>query len=411
MNRRCITRWLIPGVVAITMFQVARLVLPCKPRCTFWLWNEATWPSIVPDAPLLSPDGSRLATIFEGDGLDSVAVHIHVWECANGRLVADLWHENATFDNVAFSPDGRKLAAVGSTGVCVVWDVASGMTLSHAKLEGAPDDLWTPCVVFGPDGEPLVADPELTEANLTIWNGATGQRLATQEPKGSIVFKDGSIVGMRSSRRHNLAFYDVAARRRTATIPTDDLWEQDSHWWPCVDHAPRSGILARTRPDQQCLIVLDTTSHQARTIPVSDRIPDLATLRLSPDGRLVALGSCFRPTEAEPFVPQAVMNWLFPDDGDNFRYGNPYEVVLYDTRNGRATTRLPGYWALFSPDGRRLVVFSEEWCAERENSGSQARVYDLPLRGPMTASVLFALGCGGAALFVTRRLKSGDRAA
>src|SRR5262249_9383483 len=154
---------------------------------------------------------------------------------------------NDIFDNVAFSPDGRRLAAIGySTGVCVVWDVASEMTLSHAKLDGAPDDLWTPCVVFGPGGQPLVVDPDPCQTNLTAWDGATGRRLVTQEPRGSIVFKDGSVVGIRSSRTHDLRFYDVAAGRRTATIPAEGLREQDLQCWRSVDHAPAAGILAWT---------------------------------------------------------------------------------------------------------------------------------------------------------------------
>jgi WD40 repeat protein len=412
MNRNRITRWLIVAVVAITAFESARLVLPCQPRCRFRLRNEAVDPLCEADAPLLSPDGNLFASIFLDDGPGTVARRIHVWDCADGRLVRDFPFEDGTPDSMAFSPDGRRLAAISSTGVCLVWDLTTGTTLSHAELDCPQDFLCQPRVVFGPDDEPRVVDLDPYETSLIVWNGATGRKLTTQlleesiemqERKGrpTMIFKDGTIVGLWSWDSRTLHIYDVAAERRVAAIAAAEVWQAGPDERRNVDCAAVAGILVTYDPEGPGLAVLNTVSGQTHAVEF-DGVYSNTTIRLSPDGRVVAIGPCL--ARLESFVPPLVGDWLPASVATKISDGHTWDIVLFDLSDGNEKARLPGQWALFAPGRSRLLVFSEESGAERENSGWQARVYDLPLRGPLIASLLIALVCGGVALLATRRL-------
>ena len=106
-----------------------------------------------------SPDGTRLATSGTNSG-------VRVWDAASGqRLLARSWIGRA----VAFSPDGTRLA-VGGSGAAGVWDAASGQRL----LELGRNELTVvDAVVFSPDGTRLAVGGY----GAGVWDATSGQRL------------------------------------------------------------------------------------------------------------------------------------------------------------------------------------------------------------------------------------------
>ena len=94
-----------------------------------------------------------------------------------------------------FSPDGRRLAVVAADGTIVTWDAETGKAL--ATLEGtAPPPLVpgqpvlvTPSglanVAFSPDGKVIAATQRIC---VTIWDAGTGKRLRVlRQPRGDVV--------------------------------------------------------------------------------------------------------------------------------------------------------------------------------------------------------------------------------
>jgi WD40 repeat protein len=115
------------------------------------------------DDTVFSPDGRLAATLGNKAGLN-----IRIWDLATGRpavtVAAPRDHRSAEF-----SPDGTRLATGGDDGVAV-WDVASGRQLVRFG-SGVIDD-----VAFSPDGRRIVSG-HMNNA-VTVWDAATGQQLA-----------------------------------------------------------------------------------------------------------------------------------------------------------------------------------------------------------------------------------------
>ena len=95
----------------------------------------------------LSPDGMTLAT-----GSDDGTVKL--WEVGSGRLRMSLEKQPGGISCLAFSPDGKLLAAAirdGSAQVCI-WEAATGRS---RRVISVPNNLWS--VAFSPDGKTVAA--------------------------------------------------------------------------------------------------------------------------------------------------------------------------------------------------------------------------------------------------------------
>src|SRR5262249_32660935 len=76
---------------------------------------------------------------------------------------------------LAFSPDGKRLIAVGSRGAVCVWDVASRQVLTAFKIAGVPT------AQLSPDGKHLVANDGVR--GVVFWDTDTGRQVrAVREP-------------------------------------------------------------------------------------------------------------------------------------------------------------------------------------------------------------------------------------
>src|SRR5262249_6560108 len=135
------------------------------------------------------------------------------WDVATGTRRAppfDAGNGAMRASHAVFSPDGKKLAAVGP-GTALIWDVATG-TRRELPLETREQILTA--VVFRPDGEILAAGGnDRDEAGrprgvVSRWNAVTGERLdatavglgavssIAYSPDGRIIVAGGSMANV-----------------------------------------------------------------------------------------------------------------------------------------------------------------------------------------------------------------------
>jgi WD40 repeat protein len=120
----------------------------------------------------ISPDGQRLATI----AYDRTA---QLWDLTSGAAVYTLTDVYTSqlivgghWIDIAFSPDGAKLATAGGTSV-KVWDTATGDELVSLPLPPQP---LAYTVAFSPGGNHLAVGMQFGRGS-GVWDVATGEKL------------------------------------------------------------------------------------------------------------------------------------------------------------------------------------------------------------------------------------------
>lgn len=132
-----------------------------------------SWPAPCPadvKAIAISPDGQRLAWI-DPQGA------VRVWRTAG----ADVLSLPAITDagQLAFTPDGRRLACAAASGSLIeVWDAVGGRPLT--TLRGHRGGVAALC--FTPDGERLAA---VGQVGVTLWDAVTGEEIIELDAPGA----------------------------------------------------------------------------------------------------------------------------------------------------------------------------------------------------------------------------------
>jgi hypothetical protein len=176
----------------------------------------------------LSPDGRKLATVDTHGLLD-------LWDARTGRRLAGplqgasdtyQWFAGVT----AFSPDSRHVATGGRAdiGGMKLWDVASRRVSSRLPLAPSEGDLTD--AAFSPDGHLLVA--ATATGALAFWNPRTGapigrvlhphrpHSIPNEQVRGvSLAFANGGATLFTSAQGDKTIAWDVAHRRPIREFP------------------------------------------------------------------------------------------------------------------------------------------------------------------------------------------------
>ena len=273
-----------------------------------------------------SPDGKRLAT---------ASSTCKVWDADNWREVRNLTTPFESFQAVTWSRDGKKLAAGNDAGV-ILWN-ADTYDVLHT--------LYTPgkgLIAFTPDGTALLTaphyDPDEAAFSLTRSDVATGTVQAT---------------------------FPLTIRGGLTASST----------LLCPDG--RTVFASQAVPPKSDVHVYDATTGQERS--PSRGLGSVRSVAVSPDGRTLASGgddhtvrlwALARWRSGEPLPPVRTMEGhadqvstvVFSPDGQLLASGASDGLLfLWDTASGRKVHAPSGHsldnsCAAFSPDGRTVAA-------------------------------------------------------
>ena len=169
------------------------------------------------DSVAFSPDGKTVAA-------GGSTGRTYLWEVGTKRLTSVTDPGSEGVNSVAFSPDGKTLAAGDYNGSTYLWDIATAklvLTITDPGSKGVKP------VAFSPDGTILATGD--FNGRTYLWNAGTGQLTATLiDPDGkhvnSVAFSPNGNTVAAGDYNGNTYLWDVASRRlaRTITDPSSE---------------------------------------------------------------------------------------------------------------------------------------------------------------------------------------------
>ncbi|MBM4091813.1 MAG: TIGR03067 domain-containing protein, partial [Planctomycetes bacterium] len=240
------------------------------------LWNQTS--STVGDLAF-SPDGRFLAI---GIG-DPYRCGVHIVEAASGRRLRTFERDQPTYA-VAFSPDGNTLAWTGTGKAITLWDLTKGDQASPFSSAGVSKTLQPPSskvfdLAFSPDGKTLAAGGE--KGRLTLWNVDDGTLKAALEGHTAevrfVAFSPNGAILASGSGDHTIRLWRLA---------TEDARPADATEHHLIQGAWRVVSIVRDgKPAAPTTVTTYAFDDTSVTIQTADNSPVLASYKINPTFR------------------------------------------------------------------------------------------------------------------------------
>jgi WD40 repeat protein len=226
-----------------------------------------------------SPDGKLLAA---AGGNPAQFGEIKLWDIAERKELRTIRGHRDNIFAIAFSPDGKMLATCSYDRMIKLWDASTGKEIKN--LKDHTDAVFS--IAFSPDGKRLASAS--ADRTVKIWDVATGERLYTLgdalDAVNSVAFApDGKrLAGAGADRIIRIwEIGETEGRQIKSLIAHEDAIN-------VVAFSPDGKTLASAGADKMLKLWDAATLEEIRTV---ERQSDwVFSLLFSPDGKRLAVG-------------------------------------------------------------------------------------------------------------------------
>ncbi len=332
---------------------------------------------------VFSPDGRTLA------GCDGMGTWL--WNADTGKLLRGSPGNKATADNVAFSPDGKRIVTgpggtVGDT--THLWATSNGQEKATLSSTGFVS------TAFSSDGKTVVTSGE---SGVQLWDATTGQLRATLSSApgtSATLSRDGHTLATIDAGGQVVRLWDATSHRPRESLPCTGngmvTFSPRGREFATVGSLP---FLSRAmvwntfagehHPTLRCNRKGKYAEWFLHPLVAPDGTLGGFPVAFSPDGRLVATGESYGITSSDFHIKAVHKTYVWNSNGgtsatlpvaSKYVEFNPMEsgtlatvgdggvrVWDLDTRKAWLLPRTSGDTGIeFSPDGRILVTFGGE---------------------------------------------------
>jgi WD40 repeat protein/transcriptional regulator with XRE-family HTH domain len=277
-------------------------------------------------------------------------------------------HDSGVND-VAFSPDGRRVATASLDGKAKVWDVVTGQELFTLDPgEAGRGELYS--IAFSPDGKQLATAGEA--GLVTLWDAITGEALRTFTETGepaaiyALSFSSDGTRLVSASADGSVRVWDLATGQISLTIliqltpPPDTFTIFNIH---DVAFSSDGTRLATVGPDKTAKVWDSVTGEELLTL--AGHKEAILALSYSPDGTRIATASYDATTK------------------------------VWDAETGAELLTLSGNASrhtgvAFTPDGMRLAVVSDDGTAKAWDASTGQLLFTLSGHSSAVRAVAFS---------------------
>ncbi len=230
-------------------------------------------------AVAFSNDGKLLAAAGGNPGQFG---EIKIWSVVDRKELRSIRGHRDNIFAAAFSPDGAKLATCSYDRMIKIWDVATGSEIKN--LKDHTDAVFS--VVFSPDGRRLASAS--ADRTVKIWDVATGQRLYTMsdalDALNTVAYHPSGKLLAGAGADRIIRIWELGeseGKQIKSLIAHEDAIN-------LVAFSPNGRMLVTTGADKMLKIWDSSTLIEVHTMePQSDWIFALA---YSPDGKRLVVG-------------------------------------------------------------------------------------------------------------------------
>lgn len=303
------------------------------------------------------PNGVTLAAAYEG-------INIALWDVGTGKLLGpELRGHQFTVQDLAFSPDGRTLASAGDGGRIHLWDVERYRHKTILDVSVAPSNdlsinsvkVAIPgsviCVAFSPDGKWLAAGGD--DGKITLWQFPALKQKAHmdghRERVTSLSFSKDSHLLASSSADKNVMLWDLTSEQPQGQTLAGHRAEVQR-----VAFSPSGAMLASAGQDNNVILW-----HAHQILPLAKILTGnqgvVTSVAFSNDSTMVASGgadgairlwNASNGKEISPAMQAGgglVSSVTFVDGNNTLAsaVGN-HSIVLWDCRTGKKLSTIVG---------------------------------------------------------------------